>query len=1046
MIEPLPDGSHRINAIKITTANSQLILINAYMPTLGAAQANYDEVLDEVHEMISKFSECTVIWAGDINAASDRQSPTSNDKKLAKFCKEESIRISPHMPNTPTFHHFNGMSTSRIDLFLQRKDDETIENITILVREPLNTSPHDPVVATIPVFIPSKQQTTKSTREPAPRIKWDKVDKPQYRDLTDTRLEALINNMEDMPACITTSRLNSILTECASKSCPPPPKRKRKTKFRWSSTFKPLAEESCAAHRDLCKARQMKEDDREQVTKLRAAKKILRKAQRQSAAKRRTDIKTAIIEACHKNNKMEFFKLVRKQRSTQPKTYNIDFGDHIADTTPNSWARYYEDLATPKDDPTFDDEYERHLQISYLLQLLTTGKESLPTISEREVSKLIKLLKLGKAPDIFGVSSEHVRLASPKVIKILTHLTNNALTSGKLPDTYKLGSVCPVPKKGKPPKHPANFRRITITSIVGKVVELHMMSHSRPILDPAQSRLQFGFTCGVSPIYAALVLTEVMAEAADSKEPLYITLLDTSKAFDVVNHKAMLNALHQQGVTGQLWRLYDSMYSGIKSVVKWENELSDPFDEGQGIRQGGSSSADKYKSGKNKLLYHLDSDPSNRIGHIATGAAMVADDLAVSSSCVSKLQVSLHVAERDAGQERYKYNTDKTKVIINNTDVAPNLQLNSTTLDISNKEPHLGIIRNNKNNNADTMDNRVKSARRVVFSLLGAGYVGLNGAGPYIAALQYRTYVAPVLLYGLEAIVPNTKDFSALSLFHRNNLRRIQFLPESTAIPALHLLSGIPPVEALIHIRALNLFRSIIAADTPSPPAIYIRELIMRQLAMKGPKSASWTTYIRQLLIRYQLPNLSLLIESIPEKKRWNQMVKVAVNHVWTEKLIEEAKEMSSLCYLKVDECSSDNMHPTWHNLQSPLDIRKATVKAQLLVRRYPLTTCPTAGAKRSDSCPLCKSEPETTPHFLLQCHTLQKQRKPYLTRIMITCRQQGVSVDTEELTKVILDTNHLPVPDRSHEETCRNMIFKLHSERAKLLGGGAKYKGVKNF
>ena len=94
-----------------------------------------------------------------------------------------------------------------------------------------------------------------------------------------------------------------------------------------------------------------------------------------------------------------------------------------------------------------------------------------------------------------------------------------------------------------------------------------------------QSQLQFGFTCGNAPIYAVLVLTEVMAEAADSKKPLYITLLNTSKAFDMVSHKSMLNAVHQQGITGQLWKLYDNMCTSINSVVKCKRQLSTPFPE-----------------------------------------------------------------------------------------------------------------------------------------------------------------------------------------------------------------------------------------------------------------------------------------------------------------------------------------------------------------------------------------------------------------------------------------------------------------------------------
>ena len=70
--------------------------------------------------------------------------------------------------------------------------------------------------------------------------------------------------------------------------------------------------------------------------------------------------------------------------------------------------------------------------------------------------------------------------------------------------------------------------------------------------------------------------------------------MDTAKAFDVVNHHVMLDTLYKQGVQGPLWKMYYSMYSGIQSSVKWNGNLSTPFPELQGIRQGGPSSADIY--------------------------------------------------------------------------------------------------------------------------------------------------------------------------------------------------------------------------------------------------------------------------------------------------------------------------------------------------------------------------------------------------------------------------------------------------------------------
>ena len=69
------------------------------------------------------------------------------------------------------------------------------------------------------------------------------------------------------------------------------------------------------------------------------------------------------------------------------------------------------------------------------------------------------------------------------------------------------------------------------------------------------------------------------------------------------------------------------MYMDIKSVVKCKGELSNPFGEEKGIRQGSSSSSGNFKAGRNPMLNQLDRNSTNRIGHIHTGAIMVTDDL-----------------------------------------------------------------------------------------------------------------------------------------------------------------------------------------------------------------------------------------------------------------------------------------------------------------------------------------------------------------------------------------------------------------------------------
>jgi hypothetical protein len=877
------------------------------------------------------------------------------------------------------------------------------------------------------------------------RVRWDKVDRVVYRTKTETKLTALKVQIEDLPSDLITTRLNTILTECAKEACPPPPKRKRKTRFKWHASFKPAAERVSTCYREWRKTSPPKASENRNPIALKLPKKLLRKAQRKAAAMKRKDVNQAIIDACRRGDRDSYHKLIKRQRKPPTNTANIDFGDH-EDTRghADSWANYLTYLATPQDDESYDEEYQRHLQFTHLLQVLTVNGITIAPVTPDAVTKYIGMLKNGKACDIHGIAAEHIKLASPIITDILCHLVNLAVSQGKLPSNYKIGCVTPVHKKAKPAKLPTNYRRITISAIVGKITEKHMLYNTRPVLDPSQSRGQFGFSSGICPIFAAVIITELIANAKSNNEELYLTFLDTSKAFDVVSHNCMLNALHQQGVCGNLWQMYNDMYSGINSMVKWEGELSHSFEELQGIRQGGDSSADCYKAGKNRMLRQLDEEPSHKIGSINAGAVMVADDLAIASKNPHDMQAALSIAEIDASRERYKYNVTKTKTVVINSKSTPTFYLNNKPLELSTKEVHLGIHRTNTGSNTSTIQARIKDARQAAYSIRGAGLHGLNGAGPQITMDEYKTYIIPTLIYGLEALVLDRKDLDTLEAYHRKNLRYLQHLPQSTAVPAIHLLSGVEPIEALVDRRVLTLFRNIIAADAKTPPAIYIREIISRQLAVSDMDTESWTSNVRRTLAKYSLPSAFALLQDPPTKLRWKQMVKRAVCDEWCRKLQEEANNKSSLQLLNIDRCELGRVHPVWENLNA-MEIDKATVKAQLLVKRYPLATSPTAGTLRVDTCPLCKEDSETTTHFLLQCPILREDRLPYLMKILENCRLYHLSIDPIDLTKIILDSSYLPIPDQKHEAICRNLIFKLHHRRSVMLGGGSVYKLARN-
>jgi hypothetical protein len=85
----------------------------------------------------------------------------------------------------------------------------------------------------------------------------------------------------------------------------------------------------------------------------------------------------------------------------------------------------------------------------------------------------------------------------------------------------------------------------------------------------------------VSCCNAVVVLTEAFMEARDKKLPVFTCYMYTSKAFDMVDHQELLCAQHAQGLCGPIWRLFQDAYRGIRSMVKWQGQVSNDFLEGQ---------------------------------------------------------------------------------------------------------------------------------------------------------------------------------------------------------------------------------------------------------------------------------------------------------------------------------------------------------------------------------------------------------------------------------------------------------------------------------
>ena len=151
-----------------------------------------------------------------------------------------------------------------------------------------------------------------------------------------------------------------------------------------------------------------------------------------------------------------------------------------------------------------------------------------------------------------------------------------------MPIPFQEGTLTPIFKgAGKDPTKPGNYRGITVSHTIGKVLETLIVHHQG--ISFAQNSLQCEFTWGLSPSFASVLLTEAIAE--QSHGTIFIATLDAQKAFDVVDHKILARKMYQSGLSGGLWLLKKACYDHLCSSVKYQNVIGDSFNILQGTKQ-----------------------------------------------------------------------------------------------------------------------------------------------------------------------------------------------------------------------------------------------------------------------------------------------------------------------------------------------------------------------------------------------------------------------------------------------------------------------------
>ena len=260
------------------------------------------------------------------------------------------------------------------------------------------------------------------------------------------------------------------------------------------------------------------------------------------------------------------------------------------DDLPGAWANHFSKLSKSR---VLSDKGLKQLgnKINDLATASLSNNEYILDIpfTLEEVECAIKKLKSGKSCGPDGLSAEHLKWGGDSLHLWLLGIVNSIIDLEEIPPLFKLGSICPVYKGGgKDPLLTNNYRRITVNSVLSKVLEILVLSRLEPTLSEAgfphlnQSTFRKHTGCG-DAIFAT---QELIARYISEGSTVHMCLFDLAKAFDSVEFPVMLDKLFSISVNGKTWRLIRNWYENGKCFVHVDGLSSTPFPVERGVRQG----------------------------------------------------------------------------------------------------------------------------------------------------------------------------------------------------------------------------------------------------------------------------------------------------------------------------------------------------------------------------------------------------------------------------------------------------------------------------
>ena len=721
-------------------------------------------------------------------------------------------------------------------------------------------------------------------------------------------------------------------------------------------------------------------------------------------------------------------KLCGQKTSSKPFKIITPVGTYSGEDVLEGFTADAEHLGRDRGEPdVYDNEFYRlcKLDNSFIFDFKGEDRVVIPDMTMSQLEEILsRKMKRGKSCDIYHLTVEHLQNCGPLAKLSILNLINSIiheiyyLSCSQL----KSGLGIPVHKgKNKPLNKSEMYRRITVTPLIGSILDRYVDPQTETIFRPTQSPDQLGFTQGISYLMAAVQRGECQRWAIDNKLTCFGVSLDGEAAFPSVDRAIQVRELYSAGERGDYLQYSRNTYRNTKAQFKMDNKLSRSFEELTGNRQGHVKAAGHFKAYINPCLVMLNrAELGFHIGPIPVNSVCCADDTYVLADRPSGLQSAMNIVSHYARRYRVIFNASKTKIVVTGSkqdmkyyhDISP-WTLNGGKVNVVTDNEHLGLTVSGLDEEQKNVDKNIAQCRNSLFGLLGPALSYRCKLSPLAQLHLWKVYSLPVLRSGLSALPIRPTLMESLSIFNNKILRGFLKLSNSSPVPGLYFLTGELPIAGRLHIDLLCLFYTIL-----SNPQTKIFTIVKYILMMTGGESTTWSQHVRLLCRQYQLPDPLQLVQNniLPTKLNWKTLVTIKVTVYHEAELRLKAVRNSNLQYLNVQLLGLSGLpHPALHHIQETREAMKLRAHIKLLSGDF-LTYEKLANQRGSSPhCRLCPSPVESVQHVLTECRataSIRERLHPELLNLVHdlqpASRLLDININKQILTQFLLDPTSL--------------------------------------